>query len=775
VQRGWTQQDLAEQIGIADPQTISRWECGATSPSLKHRRALSEVFDLTMEELGLADPLQQGASPPVSSPDEVQKKSLSSPLPCPETSFVGRQKEIVQASRLLQRPDTRLVTLLGTGGVGKTRLGLQIASRLFEHFRDGVCFVALESIHDPDLVIATLARALGIPASGKQALAESVNITLRARNVLLLLDSFEHLVAAAPLLDEVIQACPQVKLLITSRVRLYLPAEHVFPVSPLAPEPAQLEKREALIHCAPVELFARRAQLVQPEFAVTVKNVQTVLELCKQLDYLPLAIELAAFQSLLFSPRALLARLPRAFDLLLNEWQGVPERQRTLAGTLRWSYELLTAEQQWLFRRLAVFSGGVTLSTLEDFFRAQGCSPPDILHLTHALLQKSLLQRERSESANPRVFLLNTVRDYGLHYLDTQGELEQCQRAHAMYYLSLVEEAALYLAGGEQGRWLLSLEQERLNLQAALEWLLHRQESSLALRFVEAFGKFCGLRGDWSEEYHWLQRALRLPCPCEARMVRARVLRRIGYLSYRFRNLEVAQTFQEESIALSRECMDLHNLAGALVGLGLVLYRQKEIEHAYQILSESVIVAHETSDSWVIANALHSLARVALFLGRIDEAEALLCECRRLSQRLSDKDLTVRMLSTLISVVIVRGHLAQAALYAQESLNCAREFGTAPLVALALNTMGRVACLQKDYTRAKRYLNESIAIACRMGDELMEARGYVRLAEIALAEGDVQTISMFVHKKAYQRYDIPELAGILEACKQYMQEKKTCK
>jgi predicted ATPase/DNA-binding XRE family transcriptional regulator len=772
VRRGWTQQDLAERIGIGDPQTISRWECGATSPSLKHRRALSEVFGLTMEELGLADPLRPGVLPPVPFPDEAREKHLSSPLPCPETSFVGRQREIAQVSRLLQRPDTRLVTLLGAGGVGKTRLGLQIATRLFEHFRDGVCFVALENIHDQDLVITALARALGIHDSGKQASGAGVNIALRAKNVLLFLDSFEHLVAAAPVLAEMIQTCPQVKLLITSRVRLYLPAEHVFAVSPLAPEPAQLETGEALIHCAPVELFARRARLVQPDFAVSVKNVQTVLDLCQQLDFLPLAIELAAFQSLLFSPRALLARLPRAFDLLLNEWQGVPERQRTLAGTLRWSYELLTAEQQWLFRHLAVFSGGVTLSTLEDFFRAQGCSTPDILHLTHALLQRSLLQRERSESANPRIFMLNTVREYGLHYLDARGELEQCQQAHALYYLSLVEEAARHLIGEEQGQWLLALERERLNLQVALEWLLHNQKTSLALRFVEAFGKFCGLRGDWSEEYHWLERALRLACPPEARVVRARVLRRIGYLSYRFRNLEVAQTFQEESIALSRECMDLRNLAGALVGLGLVLYRQKEIEHAYQILSESVVVAHETGDSWVIANALHSLARVALFLGRTDEAETLLSEGRRLSHDLSDKDLTVRLLSTLISVEIVQGHLAQAALYAQEGLNCAREFGTAPLIALALNIMGRVACLQKDYVRARRCLNECIAIASRMGDEYMEARGYVRLAEIALAEGDMQTIRMFVYKKAYQRYDIPELAGTLQACKQYIQERK---
>lgn len=771
IQRGWTQQYLAERIGIEDPQTISRWERGASSPSLKHRQNLRDVFGLSMEELGFNSAFQSATRPPVYAPNGDLEGMPLYRLPHPDTSFIGRQKEIARVCLLLKRSGTQLITLLGTGGIGKTRLGIQVADSMREYFIDGICFVALDSIHDADLVIVTIARELGIHDYGKQPLIESMKYALSAKHMLLLLDSFEHLVGAAPLLAELLQACPQLKMLVTSRARLHLPGEQSFPVSPLQPEPEQLEKVEALLHCAPVELFVKRAQVVQPNFKVTVKNVQVILDLCKHLNYLPLAIELAASHTLL-SPQALLARLPQAYGLLLNELQGAPERHQTLSSTVQWSYELLTPDEQWLFRNFAVFSGGIALNTIEDFFQEAEFSTMRIIHLTHSLLNKSLLQRESAESSNPRIFMLDTVREFGLQRLHDRGELELYQRSHALHYLSLIEKAASYLVGSGQERWLLLLDQERLNLQSALKWLLQSQEATLALRFVDAFGKFCGLRGAWSEEYRWLEMALALPCPPDARMIRARVLRRIGYLSYRFRNLEVARAFQEESIIVSRECMDWRNLAGALVGLGLVLYRQKEIEIACQVLRESVKVARETRDNWTIANALHSLARVILFQDQVDEAEALLSESRHLLRHLSDKDLTVRILSTCVSTEIARGDVAQATLYAQECLQCAQELGTAPLLALALNTMGNIACLQKDYTQAKQYLRESIAIACRMGDELTVTRGYVKLAQIALVEGDLHTIRIFVYKKLHQRYDIPEMTSILEACKQYIKAKK---
>src|SRR5262249_51482004 len=281
----------------------------------------------------------------------------------------------------------------------------------------------------------------------------------------------------------------------------------------------------------------------------------------------------------------------------------------------------------------AVFAGGVALDTLEDFFNTGMLPTSDIIHTAHSLLNKSLLQQVGSQSPNPRVYMLYTIREYGSMRLHDQGELEECQRSHALYYLHLVEKAMGYLRGAKQDLWLQLLEQEQSNLEAALEWLVIKQETMLALRFIESFGKFCGLRGYWSKEKHWLTSTLTLPNSSESKQIRARVLRRTGYLSYRLGDLEIARELLEESIVISRKCADKQNLAGALAGLGLVLSRQKDTSYADKLLHESVRIAREAGDTWTIANALHNLAHIIHSQGRPDEAHRLLTESLRLSRQ----------------------------------------------------------------------------------------------------------------------------------------------
>jgi predicted ATPase/DNA-binding SARP family transcriptional activator len=523
-------------------------------------------------------------------------------LPAQPTPMVGREVELEAARRLL-REEVRLVTLTGPGGVGKTRLGLQVAAELLDDFPDGVFLVELAPIIDPGLVASTIAQRLGIRETGGQPLLESLKEYLREKQLLLVLDNFEHVLAAAPRVAELLTGSPQLQVLVTSRAVLHLRGEQELPVPPLAvPDPKRLPPTPAVSQYAAVELFIQRALNVRPDFAVTDENAPAVAEICARLDGLPLAIELAAARIRLLSPEALLARLERRLPLLTGGARDLPERQQTLRAAIGWSYDLLQEGEQRLFRRLSVFVGGCTLEAAEAVCHAEGELAIDVLDGVASLVDKSLLQQDetgagwgprtvpagtegaRAHAAKrwvaapgagePRLAMLETIREYGLECLEASGEAVAVRRRHAHFFLGLAEAAEPPLAGADQGKWLARLEREHANLRAALEWLAESGEAEGGLL----------VRGYWSAGRGWLER--------------------------HWGNDSTAQALLEESLAIFRRLSYQRGIAASPQGMGEVASAQGDAERARTLYEESLALLWESQEKPGIAGVLEGLAKV---------------------------------------------------------------------------------------------------------------------------------------------------------------------
>jgi predicted ATPase/transcriptional regulator with XRE-family HTH domain len=753
IQRNWTHEEVAELIGLPDSHTVGRWERGVAFPQPRYRRELCRVFEMSAEELGLYSDGQKKNEPQHVLPaEDTQKREPLWKVPVMLTSFIGREQEVTEVCTLLRREDVRLVTLLGPGGIGKTRLSIKIAEEMRTNFADGVCFVALATVSDPDLVITTIANSLGIQESGAMLLADLVKVRLREKHILLLLDNFEQIAAGASVVEELLAACTDVKVVVTSRAVLQLPGEHLFHVSPLKlpdvkrlSNMQQLPNLEALGDLSAVALFIQRAREVRRDFQITAANAQAIAQCCIQLDGLPLAIELAAARIRVFTPQSLLLQLSRGLHILKSGATSLPERQRALYNTIKWSYDLLDEQERWLFRQLAVFRGQWTLETVEQVLGNRLPGTFDIVDVVSSLLDKSLIQRGNDEGAEACFSMLETIREFGLTCLRADGEIEESCNAHAHYYLDYMERAASHLRGAQQREWLTRLEREQENLRAALEWFIERKETDAALRLCEAFGKFCGLSGYWSEEQRWFTLVLALPG--EPSVMRARVLRRAGHLAYRLRNLEKARAWYEESMRLSRALDDKYNLAGVLGGLAWTLVRQHDTTiSALSLLQEGVEMARASGERWSLANALESLGRFMFRLGQFEQAHQLFAESVALMRMVGDKESLARFLFPFVSLELSRGNMTQAAALAQESFDLAQELGTTPLNAIALESLGGVALFQGDYERAGDFFMQRLAFARDLGDFPAVAKGQVRLGDVTLAQDDPEGAEILVQE-----------------------------
>ncbi len=417
-------------------------------------------------------------------------------LPSQPTALIGREQEAATVQHLLQREEVRLLTLTGPGGSGKTRLGLQVAAELSDGFADGVYFVNLAPLSDPEFVVPTIAQALALKATGSQPFLDLLKASLREKQLLLLLDNFEQVVSAAIQVAELLDSCPELKVVVTSRMALHLRGEQEFTVSPLAvPDPHHLPDLVTLSQYEAVALFILRAQSLKPDFHMNHANAPTIAEICARLDGLPLAIELAAARSKVLPPQALLARLGQRLALLTGGARDAPARQQTLRDTIKWSYDLLETEEQRLFRWLSVFAGGSTLEAMETVGHGTGHEEINVLNRVASLIDKSLVQQRDQEAGEPRFTMLETVREYGLERLSESREAGVSQRAHALYYLALAQEAEPHLKGPQQVLWWRRLEQEQENLRAALVWLIKQEEGELALRLSGALWRFWRIRG----------------------------------------------------------------------------------------------------------------------------------------------------------------------------------------------------------------------------------------------------------------------------------------
>jgi predicted ATPase/DNA-binding CsgD family transcriptional regulator len=687
---------------------------------------LGKTESLTLERLHSAANELARAATPVRVDAAPREQDGSSFLPRYEaqdilqtqlTAIIGREQETGAACALLLRPDVRLVTITGPGGVGKTRLALHVANALAQNFSDGIRCISLATIADAALVIPTLAQDLGFVEAGDEPLLTRLQRYLRSRHLLLLLDNFEHVIAAAPLLAELLSACPSLKMLVTSREVLHLRIEHELPVPPLeVPATQPLPDINQLSRYAAVELFVQRARAARSDFQITPLNAQAIAEICACLDGLPLALELAAARIKLFSPQQLLTRLEHRLHVLVSGPRDLPMRQQTLRNTLTWSYDLLDSEEQRLFRSLAVFVRGCTFEAIEAFYRALHIDDAEqLLRCIASLTDKNLLQHVEQDNGEMRLMMLGTVREYAQECLLACDETSVARSAHASYYLSLAEEAEAQLRKERQVEWFNRLEQEYDNIRAALNWLQENDTVEDALRLCRAMLLFWLVRDRCSEGLQWVERALvkseRVPLT-----LRAHAWYAAGTLSDRQGLHQRGRGLWEESLVMYQELNDQPGIVNALNKLGLASARNAPSE-AHTLYKMSLKLAQQCEYAYGVVDATMSLADEALALADFARARTLYSDVLELSTTLGDKRSIAYSLSGLGQVLAQEGGYAEAHALLEESLRHLREIGDRVGVAFCLLPLGMVSLYLGDYSTGYALLGESLAVSKELGNQ----------------------------------------------------------
>lgn len=640
------------------------------------------------------------------------------------------------------------MTLTGMGGVGKTRLGVQVASELAGDFADGVCFVSLSPISDPQLVAPAMAQTLGLSDAGDQSYLERLATYLSAKHLLLFLDNFEQVIDAAPLLNELLTQCPALKILVTSRERLRLRGEQVLPVPPLAlPALSSSSQYEAetLAQYEAIALFLQRVRAVRPDFQIMPDNARAIAAICAQLDGLPLAIELAAARLDLLAPQALLARLEHRLALLTRGPRDLPARQQTLRATLQWSYDLLDAREQRLFRRLAVFVGGWALEAAEAICPEPGESAITVLDGLTSLLDKNLLQQQsKRENEEPRFVMLETIREYGLESLANSGELAATRQAHARYYMRLVEKTGLQPGHPGQRVGLERMEREHDNLRAAMRWMLERDEAGedaenrqeLALRYGVALRPFWIIHGHWHEGRAFLEQALAISAGSKT-PARAKALVAAASLAVYQIDYERGETLCREGLALCRKYGDSAGAAFSLHLLGSLAWQQGNFAPARALMEESLALYRAIGDKNGIAFSLSDLAAMATPQGEYARAQALLEESLALDRELGDsRHRAISLASLALALFVSQGDTERVVSLLEESLALARGLDDKALTARALSHSALVALHQGYAVTARRLVEESVALHRETGDRWGNSWSLAILARVEATQGN---------------------------------------
>jgi non-specific serine/threonine protein kinase len=632
--------------------------------------------------------------------------------------LIGREADIAVVSRLLvaSEPAARLVTLLGPGGVGKTRLALAVASTVTDRFPDGVFFVDLAPLQDFGLIPATICSTVHIPdASGTTASAVLFE-HLRNACALLVLDNFEHLVRGAQFLAQLQRECPRLVLLSTSRTALRVPGERRFAVDPLA-QPVGEQPSFADIAASPaVRLFVERAQLVAPEFALEAHTAGTVAAVCRRLGGMPLAIELAAARVGLLGPELLLQRLDQQLQLLTSGPPDLPERQRTLSNAVAWSYDLLGPREQMLLRRVSVFAGGWTLRAAETVCADEALPANDVFEPLSGLVDNYLIRRPDINESEPRFRMLESVHEYAIQKLRESGEYDMLRVRHSEWCLALAERAVVELTGPSQATWLDSLDRELDDLRLGLAWLYERQDIERGLRLVGALGRFWSNRRHVAEGREWVERFLMAPSADAApAAVQARACYAAGVLASIQVDTAQAVLRLEQSIELHHQAGDLVGAVRALNTRGGVSYDVGHLAFAAALWEQTLAQALAAGDLGEASHALGNLGEAHFHMGDVEGAAKRHTEARAMARQVGRTDVEAMQLGNLGNVARARGELSLARTLQSQALVLKRDLGARRQVAITLADFASIAGLAGRGARAARLVGAALALRERIG------------------------------------------------------------
>jgi predicted ATPase/DNA-binding XRE family transcriptional regulator len=716
---GLTQEELAARAGIST-RAVSDLEREINrTPQLETLRLLADALELSSPDRQTWSAVRRRTSTRERAHvrHEATGTQQGGHLPTPLTSFVGRDREVAEVVAMLGRPNVRLVTITGPGGVGKTRLAIAAGQRVTGsdgRFPDGVWFVNLAPLRDPELVLPSIATALSLSVSGKKPVLMALIGTLRNTSRLLVLDNVEQVVMGVPRLADLLIACPGLVVLATSRIPLRIQGEHEYAVKPfVVPAPATVGDLDGLRRYPAIDLFQQRAQDIVADFQITDGNAQAVVGICQRVDGLPLAIELVAARVRLLPPGALLARLERRLPLLSGATHDVPERQQTLRNTIAWSYGLLEATHHRLFRALGVFQGGWTLDAAEAVV-GHTCDGTDVLDGLETLVAHNLVRMHEQLDGEPRYSMLETIAEFAREQLDERDEARAVYQRHVQHFLHVATRAEPHLKGVDQTPWMAMLEQEHANLRGALQWLDRQSEQGdvdavlTSVRLVSTIFWFWYVQGHMRE----------------ARQHFATILAHL-------RDRQAAI----QSLTGPTEWSSMNARLLFLLSGFSTWQADHHDEQAWLMLLESLNIYRNLNQTVDIASTLMYLGYGAQRVGKFAEAEAFLIEGLAISRELNDDGLVALLLQGLGMIGLRRGDYDGGSAWVTESLAVFTSLGDERGIAAASATLGALRLRQQDLVQANALLSNSLALRHRIGDKGGIAWCLEWMAEAALAEG----------------------------------------